>query len=1219
MLKYIFSALLIAAVWAVVILLEFEMWIAIVATAVILLILVTIVLVKIIRAKKAAREIEKALQAQAAAQSASARPDLKAEVDAMQQEFLKAVAALKTSKLGGGKKGADALYALPWYMIIGPPGAGKSTALRNSGLRFPYAAGAVQGVGGTRNCQWWMTNEAVILDTAGRYTTEEADRDEWMGFLDLLKRNRAKRPVNGVLVAIALTDLSESSPDDALARAREIRARVDEVMGKLEMVVPVYVLFTKCDLIPGFVEMFSDLGQKERSQIWGFTVPVTTKDKPAALFDDHFSELTQIVERRATRRLAEERAEGAKDKIFTFPQYFEPLKANLSTFVGELMAESIYTESPIFRGAYFTSGTQEGSPIDRIMNSMAEAFGVQPQMSFTQQQVEAKSYFLGDVFSKVIFPDKNVATRSAAHVKRQSIIGHGVAAGLFLLAVGMAVLPVLSFNTNREFLTRGEEALGKLGEHKQSEHAGVDPIEIGKLEPLYGVERELDEHEADGVPLMMRMGMYQGGRFSDRIESLYVTTVREEVVQPLIAIEVRELKRFAQTYGPLSDQPKPEEQEEFRARLRTYLLLSGDYGEGEPGLDEEQRTWLADRLGTSWSAILERMNLTGDVSTMKKVASAYVDNLAEHPDKLLFERDVKLVKDVRKILKRTDQTQALLDELLRGVETQDLTLNAVTASNVALKNDNRTIRGAYTRTAWENEIRGNLEAVLATAQGNEWVLGRTEEEAEKSKESQLIALRSLYFENYISEWKGFINAIYVVAPDDLLEAQKVFGDLTRGATPPLGRLCQNLDYHTTLLEEETASDKAGDLAGELGDKAMEQAAKKGGKKGKAAAAVGKRLKGAGGGNDANPLLKTAEDVKKTFEGLASFGYLPTPPVPEGQAAPPPPPVQLDRYHEELKTVRDAIRAKIDHDDDDAAKTLKNAVKNGLTTIDAVLNESDLKGWRPTLARWLPPPFEAVQAMVGKEFKGVLAKNYCESVYKPMIGMLGRYPFSKNGRNVKFKDFEELLHPETGALWTYYGTALASRIPRKHGTFEFEKRGAKETIKYNPNVVKFLERADDLSRVMFPSGEMLVEFEVFIDDNPAAAITTLEIDGKEIEHKNGPGRFIRMQWPGEGEPGTQIKTRSKSVRGELERKGPWGFFEVLEEGTISGSTESAVFVLKWDLRDQSAGIVKVKFRPAEDDTPFFGTQERPTEFLQVFRHADLRPPQNLLLDTAGCAE
>ncbi|MCR9162312.1 MAG: type VI secretion system membrane subunit TssM [Nannocystaceae bacterium] len=1219
MLKYIFSALLIGAVWAVVLLLEFPMWIAIVATAVIIAILVTVILVKILRAKKAAREIEKALQAQAAAQSASARPDLKAEVDAMQAEFLKAVAALKTSKLGksgGGKKGADALYALPWYMIIGPPGAGKSTALRNSGLRFPYSAGAVQGVGGTRNCQWWMTNEAVILDTAGRYTTEEADRDEWMGFLELLRKNRPKRPVNGVLVAIALTDLSDSGPDDVLARAREIRARVDEVMGKLQMVVPVYVLFTKCDLLPGFVEMFSDLQQKDRGQIWGFTVPVSTKDKPAPLFDDHFTELAEVVERRAMRRLAEERAESAKDKIFTFPQYFEPLKENLSMFVGELMAESIYTESPIFRGAYFTSGTQEGSPIDRIMNGMAEAFGVQPQMSFTQQQTEAKSYFLGDVFGKVIFPDKNVATRSASHVKRQAIVGHSIAAGLFLLAVGLAVLPVLSFKRNRDFLTRGEEAIAKLQEHKQSEHAGVDPIEIDKLQPLYAVERELDDHEADGVPVMMRMGMYQGGRFTDRVEALYVETVREEVVQPLVAIEVRELKRFAATYGPLSDQPKPEEQEEFRARLRTYLLLSGAYGEDEPGLDEEQRSWLADRLGTSWGAILERMNLTGDVATMKSVAEAYVDNLAEHPDRLLFERDTKLVKDVRKILKRTDQTQALLDELLRDIETQDLTLNAVTASKTALKNDNRTIRGAYTRTAWENEIRGNLEAVLATAQGNEWVLGRTEEEAKKSKENQLAALRSLYFENYIGEWKGFINAIYVVAPDDLLEAQKVFTDLTSGATPPLKRLCQNIDYHTTLLEEETASDGAMDAAKELGGKALEKGAKKNKKLGAAADAA---KKFAPGGNDANPLLKTPDDVRKAFEGLSGFGYLPTPAVPEGQAAPPPPPVQLDRYQESLKSVRDALKKKIDHDDDEAAKGLSGAVRDGLTEIEAVLNESDLKGWRPTLARWLPPPFEAVQAMVGKEFKGTLAKNYCESVYKPMTAMLGRYPFAKNGRNVKFKDFEELLHPETGALWTYYGTALASRIPRKHGTFEFEKRGAKETIKYNRQVVKFLERADDLSRVMFPGGEMLVEFEVYIDDNPAAAITTLEIDGKKIEHKNGPGRFLPMQWPGEDEPGTQIKTRSKSVRGEVTRDGPWGFFEVLEEGTISGSTDSAVFVLKWDLRDQEAGVVKMKFRPAEDDTPFFGTQERPTEFLQIFRHPDLQPPANLILDTQGCKE
>jgi type VI protein secretion system component VasK len=111
----------------------------------------------------------------------------------------------------------------------------------------------------------------------------------------------------------------------------------------------------------------------------------------------------------------------------------------------------------------------------------------------------------------------------------------------------------------------------------------------------------------------------------------------------------------------------------------------------------------------------------------------------------------------------------------------------------------------------------------------------------------------------------------------------------------------------------------------------------------------------------------------------------------------------------------------------------------------------------------------------------------------------------------------------------------------------------------------------------------------------------------------------MQWPGEGEAGTTIKTRSKSVRGQVSRDGAWGFFEALELGTISGSSDSSVFVLKWDLRDQSAGIVKMKFRPAEDDTPFFGTQKRPTEFLQLFRHPDLKPPAKLLADTGGCTE
>ena len=61
------------------------------------------------------------------------------EVALLSERLAKAMAALRKSKLGGSRK---QLAAMPWYMIIGPPGAGKTTALQNCGLRFPLRKAA---------------------------------------------------------------------------------------------------------------------------------------------------------------------------------------------------------------------------------------------------------------------------------------------------------------------------------------------------------------------------------------------------------------------------------------------------------------------------------------------------------------------------------------------------------------------------------------------------------------------------------------------------------------------------------------------------------------------------------------------------------------------------------------------------------------------------------------------------------------------------------------------------------------------------------------------------------------------------------------------------------------------------------------------------------------------------------------------------------------------
>lgn len=122
---------------------------------------------RIIQARRQAAEVMRSLAAETPVDPNSVATA--EELSTLRQRMDEALALLKKAKLGGDER--RNLYELPWYVIIGPPGSGKTTALVNSGLHFPLAAqlgaGAVRGVGGTRNCDWWFTDQAVLLDTAG--------------------------------------------------------------------------------------------------------------------------------------------------------------------------------------------------------------------------------------------------------------------------------------------------------------------------------------------------------------------------------------------------------------------------------------------------------------------------------------------------------------------------------------------------------------------------------------------------------------------------------------------------------------------------------------------------------------------------------------------------------------------------------------------------------------------------------------------------------------------------------------------------------------------------------------------------------------------------------------------------------------------------------------------------------------------------------------------
>ena len=353
--------------------------------------------------------------------------------------------ALSLLRRASGRRGY--LYEQPWYVIIGPPGAGKTTALLNSGLKFPLAAemgqGAVAGVGGTRLCDWWFTEEAALIDTAGRYTTQDSDaavdRAGWEQFLDLLRRTRGRQALNGVIVAIAISDIAAAPAEERLAHARAIRKRVKEIAERLALRVPIYAVFTKADLIAGFTEFFDDLDQARRAQVWGVTFDLGARDPagPAAGFTADYRGLVERLDKRLIDRLQGERSPERRAILSGFPAQMASLADPLDQFLQEAFGGSTLDPAPFLRGVYFTSGTQEGTPLDRLTGVLARDFGIDQLRVANLRPQSGRSYFLSDLLRKVVFNEAMLAAVSPAVRRRR--LGLRIA-GFAAIGIAFAVL-----------------------------------------------------------------------------------------------------------------------------------------------------------------------------------------------------------------------------------------------------------------------------------------------------------------------------------------------------------------------------------------------------------------------------------------------------------------------------------------------------------------------------------------------------------------------------------------------------------------------------------------------------------------------------------------------------------------------------------------------------------------------------------------------------------
>ena len=668
------------------------------------------------------------------------------------------------------------LQDLPWYLLIGPPGSGKTTALMNSGLEFPLANTVgkhkISGIGGTRHCDWWFTDQAVILDSAGRYTTQDSheavDKAAWHGFLELLKKRNPRRPLNGVLITLSLVDLLKQSEEERLLHAKAIRNRIDELYQCFGIQIPVYMLFTKADLVAGFTDFFADLGKEERAQVWGVTFSADKNTDNLARVSQDFDDLCTRLQTGLFKRLQEERDLQRRGLIFAFPQQMGLLKENLLSFLQACYGINRYQTMPYLRGVYFTSSTQEGTPLDRLMGILAETFNLNRVQS-PLFSGKGKSYFLTRLLKEVIFAESLLVGANWQLEKRYALYRHALYYFSVLLLVACSGLWFISFEKNNSAINNVDKEIEKYDDILKKEQNLLSLAEV-----LKQLDITVQMKDAFNEPsLFMKLGLYQGDDIQKEITQRHQDLVNKQLVP-------RILEKFATQLNNEQDAKKR------YALLKAYLMFGDSKRFDSKFIKQTIRTEIKPEEQS------EKVIFHLD-SFFKKL-----DDKQLNKNQLDVKLDDNLITKTRAFLKNKPVHDYIYEDIknaeLSKNKTFDLLDNLGKNGQIVFQPDKKTISAFFTPKGSKTFLTDSIANASNIADWY-WVLGNNTLPLNEQNE-----LKKDYAQDYIETWDALLNNLKIQPITDenkLKTVQSAFVE----SPAPVSQLLELVKKQTTLGKE----------------------------------------------------------------------------------------------------------------------------------------------------------------------------------------------------------------------------------------------------------------------------------------------------------------------------------------------------------------------------------------------------------------------------------
>jgi type VI secretion system protein ImpL len=663
------------------------------------------------------------------------------ELQTIKQNLKRTLQALYSNKI----KSFLFKYKKPWYLVLGPTQSGKSTLLSKADINLKGIDGLpAMTITPTANVNWWLADEAVFVDISGNYLREKTLPQYkellFKHFFKLLKKFRAHKPINGLILTINLQELTVNTKEHT--QLKNLQRIINEMVQQF-VNFPIYLFITRCDTIEGFSEFFEDLTLEERKQIFGISFPLSIQPESLPqLFNDQYNALLERLNESVIWRINKEHHLDKIGKIKNFPLQMEFLKNPLAKLLNIIMP----AQHLQLRGIFFTSAAQKEQTIDNLTKSLSSAYGI-PHNHQTRRANQSKIFFIGSLFKRIIFPEAGFFQSNNKDSQLQSI----TSLMIIFISIGCLFFFFQSYRYNIETINNAQEAI----ESSTKQLSATHPTSLLKrLDLLQTIITQLNQKTG---PWYTHIGMEQPQALQKKAQRIY----DELLISHFLPYLQRTLEIQLQNINN-------DNTNQLYATLKAYLMLTD-----QKHLD---KTFFANWFMSYWHQIND--NSVNSEHLNNHLAALF--NLGFLPQKV----NTPLIESKRERLNSMPQSKLVLTLL----QSQYLRAPVRILTEPRLKIFNNIpseVSGIFNITNFKNIYYKEITMTCQEITHGDWVLSKQPQPAFSDITLNQLAneVKAIYLNEYFVTWSEILRKIKIDQITDLNQAASILEQLNNSQSP----------------------------------------------------------------------------------------------------------------------------------------------------------------------------------------------------------------------------------------------------------------------------------------------------------------------------------------------------------------------------------------------------------------------------------------------------